>query len=232
MVPPQLRLRAQEGRPVPPGTLLSVEGLPAGVYRVDPSSIAAAHGAAVVRLGPVGRPVAEWRESITLPAGAALLVIEGDDAAQATSRGLALQPMSVVAPGDRVYPRPARRAAVYGTATVYAFDDNVWLEGPGLWVPGGVAVPLVVAKAGARRVEVRLRNGPLPNRVEIEGGGWRADLSLAPREERTVEVPLRGTPPAALMQVKTERGFKPSETTPGNADERYLGVWISIPGDR
>jgi len=28
--------------------------------------------------------------------------------------------------------------------------------------------------------------------------------------------------------VTAERGFSPSQVSPGNKDERYLGVWIEI----
>jgi hypothetical protein len=240
-VPAQLTLRPPAGRPAPEGILLTVGTLPAGVYHLDPAVEAGAEGTVTARLGRDDRVVARWglaewlagrSASLELPAGAAGLVIEGDEAARAAVREVALRPLSVVPPGNRPYARLARRAAVYGAITVYAFDDLAYLERPGLWVPGGVGVPLVLAGPRAATLAVRLRNGPLPNRVEIDGGGWRTDLPLAGGEERTVEVPLRGTPPAALMQVKTEGGFRPSETTPGNRDERYLGVWIEFPAGR
>lgn len=235
LVPPELVLRAPRGRPVAEGVLLSVGALAPGIYAIE--SRGGGDGTVVARLGRDERSIASWSLSelaggggrrIELPAGAAALAIEGDEAARAAAGELTLRPISVIPPGERAYSQFARRAAVYGDTTVFAFDDSTWLEGPGLWVQGGVPASLVVAKANARRVEVRLRNGHSPNRVAIEGGGWRSELRMAAREERTVEVPLRGTPPAALLQVRTEGGFTPSKTTPGSGDERYLGVWIEI----
>ena len=238
-VPAQLALRAPAGRPAPGEALLVVGALPAGTYEIVSSSRAPFEGTVLARLGKDQRPVARWSPGDTpggrawrldLPAGAPRLAIEGDEAARASLADVRLRPVTVVPPADRVYRHTARRGAAYGDAAVFAFDDHAWLEGPGLWVEGGLPVPLVVAKAGTRRVAVLLRNGPMPNRVAVEGGGWRAELSLGAREERTVEVPLQGTPAAGLVQVRTAGGFKPSETTPGSRDERYLGVWIEFPG--
>lgn len=239
LVPRELTLRAPAARPAPPGLLLSLGTLPAGTYRLDLDVRAAAGGTVAVRLGRDERPFAEWSVGETagrrawaleLPAGAAALAVEGDEAARASIAAASFRPVAVVPPRERAYRQAARHAATYGDTSVYTFDDQAWLEGPGLWVSGGVAVPLVVSKAGARRVAVHLRNGPVPNRVEIKGGGWSAELSLGAREERTVEVPLNGTPAAALVRVKTEGGFKPSDTIPGNRDERFLGVWMAFPG--
>jgi len=233
--PARLALKQPEGRPAAEGVLLALGPLPAGTYRLEPASLPAARGTTTVRLGRDERPLATWdldgraERTLELPAGAAFLAIEGDEDARATAPGIALRPVTLIPPGLRASPGFARHAAAYGPVIVYAFDGRAWLEEPGLWVRGGVEVPLVFAKGGARRLEVLLRNGPLPNKVEVDGGTWRLDLQLAPRETRAIEVPLWGTPAAALVRVKAERGFRPSETAPGNRDERYLGVWMEVP---
>jgi hypothetical protein len=243
-VPPRLRLGGREGRPSPPeDVLLALGALPAGTYRADPASLPAARGSAVIRLGRAEGAMAEWTFApvegppdlrFDLPAGASAVTIEGDEAACRSVRDLWLQPVAIVPPSERAYGVPARRTARFGRTVVYSFDDRAYLESPGLWVRGGVAVPLVLSHPALPRVRVKLRNGPVPNTVAIEGGGgWRADLDLAPGEERTIDVPQRGSLlPAALLRVRTERGFRPSETTPGNRDERYLGVWLEFPGDQ
>ncbi len=232
--PARLALEAPKGRPVADGVLLALGPLPAGTYRVEPASPASMQGTMTVRVGRDTRPLVTWNldgkdaEVLELPAGASFLTIEGDEKARATLPGLALRPVTLVRPELRASTRLARHAAAYGPVTVYALDDWAWLEEPGLWVRGGVEVPLVFAKSGARRLEVQLRNGPLPNVVVVDGGTWRLDLQLAPRETRAIDVPLWETSSAALVRVKAERGFRPSETVPGNRDDRYLGVWLEV----
>jgi hypothetical protein len=44
-------------------------------------------------------------------------------------------------------------------------------------------------------------------------------------ERREVVIPLRPGAPA-LVRVRAERGFRPSETDPGSTDARWLGVRI------
>ena len=52
-------------------------------------------------------------------------------------------------------------------------------------------------------------------------------MTLAPGEERQVQVPLAPGQRAALVTATTHRGFRPSESTPGSRDERFLGVWVT-----
>ena len=69
-----------------------------------------------------------------------------------------------------------------------------------------------------------LRNAPVENRVTLESGQWREELTLAPGEERRVQVPVAPGQRAALVTATTTSGFRPSESTPGSRDERFLGL--------
>jgi hypothetical protein len=71
-----------------------------------------------------------------------------------------------------------------------------------------------------------LRNAPVDNRLTLEAGQWREELTLAPGEERRVQVPVAPGQHAALVTATTTSGFRPSEATPGSQDDRFLGVWV------
>ncbi len=63
--------------------------------------------------------------------------------------------------------------------------------------------------------------------MTIASGQWREVLTLAPGEERRVQVPLAPGQRAVLVTATTTAGFRPSESTPGSRDERFLGVWVT-----
>ncbi|HSK10062.1 MAG TPA: hypothetical protein VK911_10830 [Vicinamibacterales bacterium] len=245
-VPSRLSLTPSPSAPPSSNRALLVLGeLPAGLYRLDPASVAAARGTAGVIVGRGERPVLEWtfdpsngpREfTIALPVPVNALAIEGDEAAARTIPGLALQPVSVLPRGTNgLFDLPARRAAAYGSVAVYTFDDDAYLEDPGFWLRGGATVPVVLAAVErgewpAAPLRLLVRNGPIDNRAELRSGRWILAFDLAAGEERAVEVPIQPGARAVPLEIRTERGFRPSETTPGSADTRYLGVWVEIAG--
>ncbi len=231
----RLRITNSARRPASPnGPLLALPDLPAGRYEADPGSVAAARGEVHAIIGRSGRPLERWlfepgeqppQQVLDLPVAAAALTVAGDERARATIPNLALRPVSVVPPADRLTGERARRAERYGALAVFSFDDYAYLEEPGLWVRGGTPVSLVLAgQQAAGTATLLLRNGPVPNVVRLQAGAWSSAIALAPREERLVEVPLISG--LALLEVRTETGFRPSQTEPGSKDARYLGIWI------
>jgi len=231
----RLRIARSARRPASPSEpLLALPDLPAGRYETDAGSVAAARGEVHAIVGRSGRPLERWLfepgeqpppQVLDLPVAAAAVTVTADERARATIPNLALRPVSVVPPAERLTAERARRAARYGALVVFSFDDYAYLEEPGLWVRGGTPVSLVLAgQQAAGTATLLLRNGPVQNVVRLQARAWSSAVTLGPREERLVEVPLASG--LVLLEVRTETGFRPSQTEPGSKDARYLGVWI------
>jgi hypothetical protein len=234
---PRLRLARSTRRPASVDEpLLALTDLPAGRYEADASSVAAARGEVHAIVGRSDRALDSWvfepgeerpQLMLDLPVAANALAITGDERARATIPDLALRPVLLVPPAERLIEERARRAARYGALAVFSFDDHAYLEEPGLWVRGGTPVRLVLAgERAAGTVALLVRNGPVQNRVRLRSGSWSSAVALGPREERLVEIPLASG--VALLEVRTDTGFRPSQAEPGSTDARYLGVWIEV----
>ena len=77
-------------------------------------------------------------------------------------------------------------------------------------------------------LQLFVRNAPVTNRVSLEIDGHAQTLELRPREERMVPVPISSARGAALINIYSDAGFRPSEVEPGSTDHRYLGAWIEL----
>ena len=231
----RLRIARSGRRPASPNEpLLALPDLPAGRYAADASSVAAARGEVHAIVGRSDRPLERWlfepgeeppQRVLDLPVAVTALTVTGDERARAAIPNLALRPVTVVPPAGRLTEARARRAARYGVLEIFSFDDYAYLEEPGLWVRGGTPVSVVVAGERASGAATLLvRNGPVRNLVRLQAGSWSSAVALGPREERLVEVPLASG--LALLEVRTQTGFRPSQAEPGSKDARYLGVWI------
>jgi len=226
--------RSTRRTPSPDGPLLALPDLPAGRYEADAGSVAAARGEVHAIVGRSDRALERWvfepgeerpQLVLHLPVAANAVTITGDEGARATIPDLALRPVLLVPPAERLIGERARRAARYGALAVFSFDDYAYLEEPGLWVRGGTPVRLVLAaERAAGTVALVVRNGPVQNRVRLRSGAWSSAVALGPREERLVEIPLASG--VALLEVRTDSGFRPSQAEPGSTDARYLGVWL------
>ena len=234
---PRLRIGRSTRRPAAVNDpMLTLTELPAGAYALDSVSVAAARGDVEALAGRGDRPFRRWMfepgedpGSLTLDVPVALtaLTLRGDERARATIPDLVLRPVTITPPPQRIAAGRARRAVAYDGLTVFAFDDLAYLEEPGLWVPAGEPVRLIVM--GERRsgsLHLLARNGPVENEVRMQSGAWSSVLRMGPREERLVEIPVDAALGAALLEVRTEQGFRPAETEPGSTDTRYLGVWL------
>jgi hypothetical protein len=85
---------------------------------------------------------------------------------------------------------------------------------------------IVQPDAPRTSVTVVLRNAPVENRVSLAAGGWHDDLTLAPGEERRLQIPLDAARGATLVRITTSAGFRPSVVDPKSRDNRFLGVWV------
>ena len=170
---------------------------------------------------------------VEFPVNVRAIVVRGDDAARASVTRVALVPRALVASSTRATDQVARQAVRYPAGTAYFFDDGAFPEPDAFWVHGARAAVVAIdtpgePSVGGRAVELWLRNAPVENRVTLETGEWREELTLRPGEERTVDVPRSTDRTATLVRIAAASGFRPVERDPSNLDKRFLGVWVQI----
>ena len=149
---------------------------------------------------------------------------------------------------------PARsRLRLAGTppSSFYFVDDGAYVpEGDFFWVKGGRRADVLVrgpavetADRGTvslriRTMRVEITNTEVANEVVVSTGGRRAKMTLAPGEQRVVELsPGPGVPykPALFpmgyvyaISVSTSAGVTPFLMHPESSDSRYLGARVRI----
>jgi hypothetical protein len=234
-VPARLLLSGGDRRPeAPDGPLLQLFDVPAGIYRVPRGTTLAAQGVIDIWIGrgraPIGRwtfdPAARGDEfEIRLPVPVNAVTLVGDGRIRSTMPHPSLQPASVV-PGTASEKRAAR-AERYGDIVVYGFDDHAYLESNGVWLDGGVAVPLAITgAAGEPTVPVLFRNGPVANRITLRSGQRTEHFDFKPGEERVLRLDVDLMRGGAVVDVTADRGFRPADVDPTSRDQRYLGIWL------
>jgi hypothetical protein len=212
--------------------LYIVPQVPAGRYRV----ILQGAGGGWMMLG-IGRDQFALRTEelpatlppveIDFPVNVRALIVRGDEALRRNVRGLLLEPLEIVRPGDRLTAATSRRAVRYAGAAVFFLDDYSYAEPEAFWVAGGGVSSVVVQPDGRGGLaRLHLRNAPVENRVVLSSGRWEEAFTLAPGETRVVQVPMAPGRGAALLTISSAAGFRPSEVEPGSRDSRFLGVWI------
>jgi hypothetical protein len=221
----------------PGGTLLLVPGIVAGGrYELRLADSGPAFGTASLVIGRLARPIKSWDLStdfrdgsveLELPVNVESLVISGDG--EGSRRAISLHSSRIWERSARLTRAFAHRAERYGPGLVFFFDEGAFAEVPGFWVRGGAGTQIAAASAeGGSDLQLLVRNAPVANRVEIEVDGQNQVLDLQPREERILPVQIAGDRPAALIQIRSRDGFRPSLTEPGSTDTRFLGVWIEF----
>jgi hypothetical protein len=229
----RLRVGLEPAAGTPGDVRLSLPFLPAGRYRLWVDLSAAASFELALLGGRSDGPFASWSvngdgagalsRDVALPVGVSGVRVRVDSGAGPALRGIWFQP----APGNgRPAPFAGLRAASarrYGGVTVYAVA-SCYLEPDGLWTGGGRTAELVVqGDAGAPIATLIMRAGPVPTPVQVRAGTFSFEAELAPGEERELAVPV-SPGGAALVAVRTGRGFRPSEVDRSSADTRLLGV--------
>ena len=164
---------------------------------------------------------------LRLPTVIESLSIVGDEAARRSIRTLALRPRTISTGSER--DGLAVRAAGYPHASLFFFDENVWVEPGGFWLQGQSAARVMAQPTDCAvpcEVPLLLRGGAVPNRVILSAGRWRQVVSLAPGEERTLTLPAAAQAPAVL-DIRSESGFRPAQVDPASTDLRLLGAWVA-----
>lgn len=215
--------------------LFQVPSVPAGRYRLQPRGAGASGWLMIgigrdqfaVLSGPLSAPPAPL--VLTFPVAVRAIVVRGDEQARRSVKALAIEPISIVPPDKALTTEVARRAVRYGSAIAFFLDDRSFPEPEGFWIGGARRSSLVVQPDAARpSLPLLLRNAPVDNVVRMQAGAWRQELSLAPGEERRVDLPLDLQKGATLVTVESAAGFRPSEVEARSRDGRFLGVWMKI----
>jgi hypothetical protein len=238
-VPPMVRM---EPRPstAPGGAgpndrpLYQVAAVPAGRYRLQPRGPAATGWLMVgigrdqfsLSSGPLSAPPQPIE--IDFPVDVRAIVVRGDEQARRTVRALSIEPISVLPAASRLASDYARRAVRYDHTTVYFLDERSFPEPEAFWVGGQRDTTVVLQPDSGQTVTLLVRNAPVENQVTFESGGWHDALSLAPGEERRIQVPIDGQHGAALLKVTTSAGFRPSAVDVKSRDDRFLGVYVKV----
>ncbi len=213
--------------------LLRAARIPAGEYLIESVAPAAGGTVAVVvgRNDPRLESAAESTLTLRLPVALSSLSVRADSTAADGQTAMRIRPAQVGAP---VNPdgRLATRAARYGRARVFVFDERAYLEPTGFWTRAeGRATIVIDADADARAagLPIAVTAGAAATTIGISVGEWAQSYSLTPGERRTLTLPPLGDAPAWVVDLHSGPGFRPFEREPGNPDVRLLAAWFEIP---
>jgi hypothetical protein len=161
---------------------------------------------------------------IDLPVDVRALLVRADEGARAQLDSIELRPLAPAA--SRLSSDMARRAVRYDSTLAFFFDDRAFPEPSGFWVAGARETRVAFGADTPPLAPLLLKNGGAANTVTLESGKWREEISMAPGEERRVDVPAPSG--AALVRMQSAGGFRPSDVNPASRDTRYLGVFVRI----
>jgi hypothetical protein len=216
----------------PTNILFAVGPVPAGDYLIGLDSPVSQPTTLTARIARSREPLRRWAltpadtsaMTLSLPAGATVLVVEADSPEAAAGLSVTLTPAGTAMRTTGV----ARSFAVNDDTPVYFLDDNVFVEPAGFWIRGGRETHAVwsagPSSAGRTRV-LRLRNGGGANQVTVKVGGWSEVVPLEAWQERVVTLPAADASGTWRVSIHSASGFRPSEVS-GGTDDRYLGVWV------
>lgn len=191
--------------------------VPAGEYELTPAE------GAVVFVGRNDQPIERSASDsfrLRLPVAVQTLNLRAD-------RALTLRPLQATRPPVT---RNAVRAARYGRARAFFFDEWAFLEPDGFWTRANGTAEVVLDTddvTHASGLPISITAGAVETTIELSIGSWRESFSLSAGEKREVTLP-----PAAAgawpLRIRSGAGFRPSDRDPGSRDVRMLAAWITI----
>lgn len=213
--------------------LLRAARVPAGVYEIAIAQ-PAPDGTLAVVVGRNDPPLEATPSSLftlRLPVAAASLSVRGESMAADGSVGMRIRAAAIAPPVNPDH-RFARRAARYGRARVFFFDERAYLEPKGFWTRAeGRATVVIDADEDARQagLPIAFTAGGAATTIGISVGDWSQSYSMTPGERRTVTLPPLGDAAAWVLNIHSGPGFRPFEREPGSIDVRSLAAWFEIP---
>jgi hypothetical protein len=210
--------------------LLRLRRVPAGEYEITSAGGNAGTAAAVVNRNdpPLESGPAPMR--LRLPVPVATLSVRLGPATGAAAMRMTPTAIGPALTGDT---RPAIRAARYGRARVFFFDERAYPEPKGFWSRAeGRATIVIDADPQAHRdgLPIAITGGAAATTIGISVGEWSQSYSMTPGERREVTLPPLGAEQQAwVVSIHSGPGFRPFEREPGNPDVRALAAWFEIP---
>jgi hypothetical protein len=200
--------------------------VPAGQYEIAAADRSAARVAVNVNRNDPLLESTVTPFQLHLPVAVQSLSIRSEGAA-----GMRIRPVGVV-PALNAGAQYAARAARYGRARVFFFDDRAYPEPGGFWTRGEGRTTLVIdADPPAREsgLPLALTGGAAATTIGISVGDWSQSYSLTPGERREITLPALAGAPAWVVDIHSGPGFRPFEREPGSTDVRLLAAWFEIP---
>jgi hypothetical protein len=112
-------------------------------------------------------------------------------------------------------------------AAMFFHNDSVVPEPNGFWLPGRSRLAVTVAASHLHPPRLRLRAGPVPTRLRLIAPGWQQDVTLEPRAQRDVVLPIPATDVTRLV-FETSTGFVPASLDWRSHDRRLLSCWVEL----
>lgn len=204
---------------LPPAARL--DRVPAGEYDIAP-----ARGAIAVVVGRNDPPI-EARQldvdrfRLRLPIAIQVLNIRAD-------QPFTLRPTRVIEPPVS---RNAVRAARFGPARAFVFDDWAYLERDGFWTRANGSATVVIdtddEAARAAGLPVSITAGAVPTTIRMSMGNWEESFSLEAGQKQDLVLPPAESG-AWPLRIRSGAGFRPSERDPASRDVRSLAAWIAV----
>jgi hypothetical protein len=209
------------------GALVRLARVPAGDYEVVAADTAPG-GAVAVNVNR-SDPLLESGVAplpLRLPVRLSSMSVRTERAA-----GMRIRPVDV-APAINPDGRSAVRAARYGRARVFFFDERAYPEPRGFWTRGEGRATLVIDADDAARqsgLPLAFTGGAAATTIGISVGEWSQSYSLTPGQRREITLPPLTGARAWVVDIHSGPGFRPFEREPGNTDVRLLAAWFEIP---
>ncbi len=163
---------------------------------------------------------------LRLPVTVRTLNLRIDSPRSTSGTELMLRPVGFVTPATH---QAAIRAARYGRARAFFFDEWAYAEPDGFWTRanGTTEVVIDIPDAPPSELPISITAGAVATTVTMTIGSWSESWSLDAGQKRDVLLPtgLSGEWP---LRISSGAGFRPSEREPGNNDVRALALWITI----
>jgi hypothetical protein len=220
-----------EARADDTAALVRLRRVPAGEYEITALDGAPAPIAASVNRTDPMLETGSLPFRLRLPVPVGTLNIRAEAASPEGTQTIRITPVGLD-PSPLTGSRVATRAARYGRARVFVFDERVYLEPAGFWTraEGGASI-VIDADEHARQngLPIAITGGAAATTIGIAVGEWSQSYSMTPGQRREITLPPLAGEVAWLVRIHSGPGFRPFEREPGNADVRSLAAWFQIP---